>query len=256
LPPPPPKRRYKIAFTDLNDSIQGTKYLGYQYLQTYSTIQCQQFCDATDGCKAFIIYFERDPTVNPAAACANPSSLTNIKCALWGQKIDDSLANNTGQYRKDFQVVIAGSNGYNKKTDPSLMPDFDGPVALGGAINAPLDHGYDTYVGMRFFPDTALTPELCAQNCKQTTRYDHDHPNPTAPTSLATSSTCGSSPRTTSRTAYSVPCILRLGTRGMLPMWDSTVVARMFLLARAMCIRWIHWMLGKSRFEKLGYRYT
>lgn len=168
---------YKVAFTDLNGSVQGTKYLGYKTLQTYSTIQCQQFCDQTNGCKACNIYFERNPTVYPAASCANPSSLTNIKCALWGQNIDDSLATNMGQYQKDFQVVIAGSNGYNKKMDPNSISGFKGPVALGGAINSPLVNGYDTYIGMKFFPDTALTPGLCARYCKQTTQDDHAHPN-------------------------------------------------------------------------------
>jgi len=45
-----------------------------------------------------------------------------------------SSATNTGQYREDFRVVIAGSNGYSKAQAPSLS-GFSAPVALAGATD-------------------------------------------------------------------------------------------------------------------------
>lgn len=57
------------------------------------------------------IDFERDPSVVPADACSNPASTTVIKCVMWGSYIGPSTAVNDGQWRNDFHVVIAGSNG-------------------------------------------------------------------------------------------------------------------------------------------------
>jgi hypothetical protein len=37
-----------------------------------------------------------------------------IKCVLWGNKLNESDATNRGSSRWDFEVVIAGSNAYNK----------------------------------------------------------------------------------------------------------------------------------------------
>lgn len=96
---------------NLQASSNADTYLGLYTLETYDTLKCSELCDAVDSCTAFNIYFERDPTVNPAAACPNPPSLTNIKCTLWGANVTTETANNFGQYRRDFHVVIAGSNG-------------------------------------------------------------------------------------------------------------------------------------------------
>lgn len=70
------------------------------------------------------IYFERDPSVNPAEGCANPTSITNIKCIFYGLPVTEKAATNAGQWRgppdvngKAFHVVIAGSNG---KSTPHL----------------------------------------------------------------------------------------------------------------------------------------
>lgn len=65
-----------------------------------------------NGCVSVNVYFERDPKVDPGKGCPNPPSTTYIKCALWGAPIRANDAINTGQYRDQFQVVIAGSNGY------------------------------------------------------------------------------------------------------------------------------------------------
>ena len=46
---------------------------------------------------------------------------TNYKCALWGSSISKDTATNVGQYRQNFHVVIAASNGYDKT--PAVLPD-------------------------------------------------------------------------------------------------------------------------------------
>jgi len=66
-------------------SQTNSNYLqrGYTLLNEYSTQTCASKCDAIDGCAAFNIYFERDPTLNPNdASCKNPPSTTNIKVSF------------------------------------------------------------------------------------------------------------------------------------------------------------------------------
>jgi hypothetical protein len=66
----------------------------------------------------FNIYYERDPSIIPAATCPNPAPVTNTKCALFGYPVSRESAVNVGQSRGPedangvaFQVVIVGSNG-------------------------------------------------------------------------------------------------------------------------------------------------
>lgn len=92
-------------------------YLGYKTLTTYDTSECAFECDQNPSCQGFNLYLERDPTVAPAnttRSCHDPASLTNIKCSWWSEAIGASVANVTGETRAGFEVVIAGSNGYNK----------------------------------------------------------------------------------------------------------------------------------------------
>ena len=66
-------------------------------------------------------------------------STTNIKCVFWGGEVTSDSLSNTGQYRDQFQVVIAGSNGYMNNTLVPV-PGYNEPTYLGNAaINAPLD---------------------------------------------------------------------------------------------------------------------
>ncbi|RMY67862.1 hypothetical protein D0863_07495 [Hortaea werneckii] len=39
----------------------------------------------------------------------------SIKCSLWGSSVSAATATNEGQYREQFHVVIAGSDGFNKQ---------------------------------------------------------------------------------------------------------------------------------------------
>ncbi|APA11511.1 hypothetical protein sscle_08g062810 [Sclerotinia sclerotiorum 1980 UF-70] len=177
---------YNLAFKNLQGSSQTTSYLGYKTLDSYDTVNCASYCDQQDGCIAFNIYMERDPTVDPGATCANPASTTNYKCVKWGVQIQAATATNVGQWRQDFHVVIAGSNGYNKNAAPAPADGYTGPVALGGAINAPLDPvtHTDTYMGYKFFSfDDVQTYAngvvACTAACTAQTKYNAEHPPPT-----------------------------------------------------------------------------
>ncbi|KAK4623881.1 hypothetical protein CLAFUW4_05989 [Fulvia fulva] len=117
---------YFEKFRDLNGSTQQSSYLTYMILKQYDVNQCARLCDNADLCTSFNIYVERDPTLDPGPACPNPPSTTNIKCVLWGSSINRQTATNTGQYRQDFHVVIAASNGYDKTffARPSSVDTF------------------------------------------------------------------------------------------------------------------------------------
>ncbi|KAI9797322.1 MAG: hypothetical protein M1825_006020 [Sarcosagium campestre] len=178
----PTPQGYSRSFSNLQGSTEGNGYLGLTTFRTYDTIKCAQACDASSGCSGFNIYFERDPTVNPGPACPNPAAFTNIKCTLWGLPVVDDTATNQGQYRgpedsdgQSFHVVIAGSNGYSRASPPAAIPGFDGPTRLGGAINAPLDNGVDTYLGQKYF-NAPYDPSVCASACVAQTAYNKRHP--------------------------------------------------------------------------------
>ncbi|MCJ1395612.1 hypothetical protein MMC18_008498 [Xylographa bjoerkii] len=128
---------YTKSFSNLQASIQEHGYLGLYTLTSYDTMQCQELCDSVDSCTAFNIYIERNPTVKPAPACANPQSTINYKCTLHANQVNPASATNTGQYRQSFQVVITCSNGYSKNAAPLSYANFTRPIELGGAINAP-----------------------------------------------------------------------------------------------------------------------
>ncbi|KAL9116056.1 MAG: hypothetical protein Q9227_000424 [Pyrenula ochraceoflavens] len=168
----PTPQGYSQSFSDLHGSTEGPGYMGLYTLETYDTIKCQQLCDAAPACYAFNIYIERDPSVDPADSCPNPPSTVNYKCTLWGQWIDSSTATNQGQWRNQFHVVFAGSNGYNKQAPPPSVSGFSGPVEFGGAINAP-----SGYIGAKVYPNSPLDPSVCASACTAQTAYNSRHPN-------------------------------------------------------------------------------
>lgn len=104
---------YVEAFKDLSGSSQQIGYLTYKNIDdgTYGVQQCANFCDSEKFCLGFNIFYERDPSVNPADACPNPDPITNVKCAIYGYPVAAGAATNQGQWRENFQVVIVGSNG-------------------------------------------------------------------------------------------------------------------------------------------------
>lgn len=168
---------YDNTFTNLQASNNAYGYLGLTTLQSYDTISCASKCNAIQGCSAFNIYFERDPSVDPASNCPDPASTTNIKCVFWGGPVTAANAKNAGQYRTQFQVVIAGSNGYVSK---SIGPQdgYNGPNVLGNAaINAPLDcGGFNTFMGSKIFTSGPFDAGLCSAACTAQSNYNLQHP--------------------------------------------------------------------------------
>jgi hypothetical protein len=120
---------YTQAFSFANASYVGAHYLGHFELESYDTLNCSAHCDdyteramkANNGtekeeqstCQGINIYFERSPVIHLGPKCPNSMSRTIIKCALWGEDLDPKNATNTGYTEWNFDVVIAGSNGYS-----------------------------------------------------------------------------------------------------------------------------------------------
>jgi hypothetical protein len=167
---------YYQTFQNLNASNSAYGYSGFSTLDSYDTAECARRCNNVDSCSAFNIYFERDPVVEPGTGCENPDSHTEIKCVYWGGYISAANADNVGQWRADFHVVIAGSNGYVKNAVKPI-DGYDG-VALGNkAINAPLNClGQDTYMGVKIFTTSFYDPSLCAAACESQNEYNIAHP--------------------------------------------------------------------------------
>ncbi|KAF2150206.1 hypothetical protein K461DRAFT_201709, partial [Myriangium duriaei CBS 260.36] len=167
---------YVQRFQNLNASNNAYGYMGYTTLDTYDTNLCASKCTAMKGCSSINIYFERDPSVEPAAACPNPPSYTMIKCVFWGGPVTTANAVNNGQWRQNFQVVIAGSNGY--ESSYATPPGYSTPVALNAAINAPYDvYGYDSYMGVALFNSGPFDLQLCADACSLKSQYALAHPS-------------------------------------------------------------------------------
>ncbi|KAG9674770.1 hypothetical protein KCU99_g4292, partial [Aureobasidium melanogenum] len=173
---------YSQVFANQNASLSASAYMGLYTLNSYDVPGCQSICDQNSGCVAFNMYAERDPTVNPdPSQCPNPASTTNYKCTIWGAPVSQEQANNFGQWRASFQVVITASNAYNKNAPPPSVAGFTDPVGLGGATNAPLDsNGKNTFMGSKFFPfsqQQGFTLESCTSACTAQTAYNKAHPN-------------------------------------------------------------------------------
>lgn len=91
------------------------------------------------------------------------------RCVFWGGPITAQTATNVGQWRgPQFQVVIAGSNGYvNTNYFQTAPTGYTVPTNLGNvAINAPLDcNNHDTYMGVRIWNSGPFDVNLCAAAC-------------------------------------------------------------------------------------------
>ncbi|WDK22908.1 hypothetical protein CGRA01v4_14199 [Colletotrichum graminicola] len=164
---------YASTFKDLNASVNANTYLGLHTLQSYDVAKCASYCDSTSLCTGINIYIERDPSINPGqCSCTNPSSITNYKCTLWGSGVDKAAATNFGQPRDGFQVVIAGSNGYEKtnNTTPVTPPGWTKPQNCGGSIH---NHP-STCLGQKFFPgpfDVNLCSSYAAAQNAQNSKF-------------------------------------------------------------------------------------
>ncbi|KAG9388826.1 hypothetical protein A1F94_001719 [Pyrenophora tritici-repentis] len=150
---------YEQAFSDLSASVSGSGYLGYYELESYDTAACAAKCESTATCTGFDLFIERDPKWNPRqCSCTKPDSVTRFKCTLWGQDVTKASATNNGQDQDGFEVVIVGSNGYNKKTyTPPTPPSCSKPQSCGHKL-----HNQQPYcMGQSTFPGP-FDPSLCA----------------------------------------------------------------------------------------------
>jgi hypothetical protein len=89
-------------------------YPGLQKLRTYDVEACSQYCNNTTLCTGFNIFVERNLLLNSSDNCTQPALITNYKCTLWRSGVDTASATNYGDYRGQFQVVIVGSDGFEK----------------------------------------------------------------------------------------------------------------------------------------------
>ena len=169
---------YTQSFSNLQGSSNAYGYMGYSLLTSYDTATCATRCNKIKGCSAFNVYYERDPSIDPTTTCTNPSSVTVIKCVYWGGALDASTAVNMGQYRRDFHVVISGSNGYTSNSI-ATPAGYTGPVYYGtAAINAPNDcNGANTYLTVKTFNSGPFDAGQCAAACSAESDYRRTHPN-------------------------------------------------------------------------------
>ena len=191
--------KYFSVFTNATGAVSASNYVGLHTLTSYDSNACAKICDETDGCRAFNIYIERDPSLDANEQnCPNPPSTINYRCTLWGTPIVASQATATGQWRAKFQVAVTGSNGtqtplpqsyipllipqipgYNL-APASTLPGFQPPTSLGSAsINAPLNP--PSYMGYQWFPfsqSQGFSTQTCASYCSAQTTYNRAHPSP------------------------------------------------------------------------------
>ncbi|PNS13815.1 hypothetical protein CAC42_1306 [Sphaceloma murrayae] len=158
---------FTTNFTGQYGSLFASNYLGYYQISSYSPSACSAICDSISNCKGFNLYFERDPVVNPAAACPNPSAGVTVRCAIWGSSISGAQAKNIGEWRTDFMVVISGSNGYLKNTAPAAISGYTGPTALAGLVNVNSLNGKNVVAGSGYYPGT-YDPSQCSALCAST----------------------------------------------------------------------------------------
>lgn len=161
---------YTRVYQNLKASAQANGYMGYSIMSGYNVQECADKCSRALGCQGFNTYFERSPSKVPGPNCPNPGGAANPFCVLWGGPVTPENARNEGQWREQYHVVIAASNGYVLTT--SLDP------LSSKAINAPLDcNTDDSYMGMRLLNDNApFDPQRCAAICEATSQYNIEHP--------------------------------------------------------------------------------
>jgi len=72
-------------FRNINASSSASGYKGYTLLPSYDVQACANKCSAINGCNAFNIYFERDPSLAPNKDyCPDPQAVVSVKCVFWG----------------------------------------------------------------------------------------------------------------------------------------------------------------------------
>lgn len=117
---------WSLVFQNKQAAISTSAYMGYKTYTSYDVSQCAADCLQMSACQSFNIFYERDPSLNPADSCPDPASTVVIKCSFWGTQLQPSALTNKGQYRNKFHVVIAGSNGYQVTSPTYDVEGFSG----------------------------------------------------------------------------------------------------------------------------------
>ncbi|KAI5267413.1 hypothetical protein E4T47_08077 [Aureobasidium subglaciale] len=164
---------YYEAFDNLQGSVSAAGYRGYKTYTSYDVKKAAADCKAIKGCKAFNIFFERDPSIDPCATNKNPPSTTVIKASFWSIPLCAKDATNTGQYREKFQVVIAGSNAYNLidcagEVDGWKKETYDECTINAEATECTYGGRPDSYIGNSILKGDFM-PEYCQAACKAKT---------------------------------------------------------------------------------------
>ncbi|KAF2147613.1 hypothetical protein K461DRAFT_216333, partial [Myriangium duriaei CBS 260.36] len=149
---------YTTSFTNALASISESSYLGYRQISSYNTTLCASICNGISGCNSFNIYFQRNPLYSTNANCINPPARTAIQCGFYGDYLSSSMATNVGNWQQSFEIVLAGSNAYNKNYVPSTVASFKGPNALTGWLGSSSDYLAYSY-------STTYSPSACASAC-------------------------------------------------------------------------------------------
>ncbi|KAF2028927.1 hypothetical protein EK21DRAFT_90288 [Setomelanomma holmii] len=100
----PQPENYSRIYVDEHTATFNRTYLAFIELDSYSTHNCSRECNEVLACKAFNIYFERAPKLQLGPTCQ-----------------DSANATSTGYQNRKFEVVIAGSNAYNKAGDGKVQ---------------------------------------------------------------------------------------------------------------------------------------
>ncbi|KAF1836398.1 hypothetical protein BDW02DRAFT_242372 [Decorospora gaudefroyi] len=163
---------YVSSFVNQYGSVTGSGYLGYKELTSYDVNSCASYCDETSTCTGFNMFIERNPQWNPRqCSCTEPPSVTRFKCSIWGQDVNNGTATNYGQGQDGFEVVIAGSNGYNKGTySPPTPPSCSQPQSCNKKL-----HNQPSYcMGQKTFPGP-YDPSLCAAYAQNQNEVNRKH---------------------------------------------------------------------------------
>jgi hypothetical protein len=162
-------------FYNANAAIESPDYLTYRMLESYDASTCAEYCDNTEHCNIFNLFFERDPAIDPNSNCENPPSTTSIKCSLFSSPVVNANVSNAGQYRNKFHVVIAGSNGYLREPEDDV-PGYDKQWFGNAAIGATVDcEGHYTYMGYKSYDPSTYSLARCAKACTEQTTYNIAH---------------------------------------------------------------------------------
>lgn len=186
---------YAQVFSNLQAAASANSYLGLHTLDSYDVNKCAAFCDDIALCTSFNIYIERDPSLNPTKNdstaptvwgywCPNPSAITNYKCTLWGSNLDASMATNQGEWRKDFQVVITGSDGYDKTNNTTPSCQITSNIPASTPVSTAISSA--TSIAISTMPATTAAPITTTTTMTTTTAKSFSMTTTTKTTTTST----------------------------------------------------------------------